>query len=140
MNRERAKELLPIIQAYAEGKEIQTRKHEGYDWCRADCPDFYDNIQYRIKPEPPAPKYRPFNADELPLLVGYTLRNKSSGHIELVRAYSPSRHTVLLSGSACYSATELLTWWVIQEVDRQKPQVGGLNAVTERPCGVLEDA
>ena len=61
MTREQAKRLLPIIQAFAEGKTIQ--QTDGYDWYDLDDPDFMANsISYRIKPEP---KYRPFkNVDE----------------------------------------------------------------------------
>ena len=61
MTREEAKELLPIIQAFAEGKAIQ--QTDGYDWYDLDDPDFMANGNYyRIKPET---KYRPFkNADE----------------------------------------------------------------------------
>lgn len=62
MNREQAKELLPIIQAFAEGKTILVQ--EDIDWrYLSDDADFNLNpLRYRIKPEP---KYRPFtNADE----------------------------------------------------------------------------
>lgn len=62
MNREQAKKILPIIQAFAEGKTIQIR--EDIDWCYlGNEADFNLSPQrYRIKPEP---KYRPFtNADE----------------------------------------------------------------------------
>lgn len=61
MTREEAKELLPIIQAFAEGKAIQ--QTDGYDWYDLDDPDFMaSGSSYRIKPEP---KYRPFkNAEE----------------------------------------------------------------------------
>ena len=56
MNRNQAKELLPFIQAFAEGKEIQ--QTDGYDWYDLDDPDFMANgNSYRIKP---GPKYRPF--------------------------------------------------------------------------------
>lgn len=62
MNREQAKELLPIIKAFAEGKTIQVQ--EGIDWCYLrNNADFNLNPSiYRIKP---SPKYRPFaNAEE----------------------------------------------------------------------------
>jgi hypothetical protein len=54
MNRERARELLPIIQAFAEGKEIQDAFiDEGTVWCDNDSPDFNnDSLIFRIKPEP----------------------------------------------------------------------------------------
>ena len=56
MTREEAKQLLPFIQAFAEGKEIQ--QTDGYDWYDLDDPDFMANgNSYRIKP---GPKYRPF--------------------------------------------------------------------------------
>lgn len=61
MDRNQAKQLLPIIQAFAEGKEIQ--ETDGYEWYDLDDPDFMSNSNsYRIKPES---KYRPFaNAEE----------------------------------------------------------------------------
>ena len=53
MNRERAKELLPIIQAYAEGKKLQY-KVVGYDdWHDVDDEDGINEdirYEYRIKP------------------------------------------------------------------------------------------
>ena len=61
MNRIQAKELLPIIQAFAEGKTILVQ--DGIDWCYlSNESDFNLNPQrYRIKPEP---KYRPFKDAE----------------------------------------------------------------------------
>ena len=69
MNREKAKVLLPIIQAFSEGKQIQWLKPDSDEWIDVvggDNVDFDDlaesNVAYRIKPEP---KYRPFkNAEE----------------------------------------------------------------------------
>ena len=59
MNRERAKELLPIIQAFAEGKDIQFRYYkEGYEWADMRKDDRFtatfpaEDYEYRIKPEP----------------------------------------------------------------------------------------
>lgn len=60
MNRNQAKELLPIIQAFAEGEEIQ--ETDGYEWHDLDDPDFMANSNsYRIKPKL---KYRPFKNGE----------------------------------------------------------------------------
>ena len=69
MNREKAKYILPIIQAFSEGKTIQWLKPDSDEWIDVvggDNVDFEDltefNVAYRIKPEP---KYRPFkNAEE----------------------------------------------------------------------------
>lgn len=57
MTREEAKEILPIIKAYSEGKTIQLQK-EDCSWIVLNKPNFTSApIRYRIKPES---KYRPF--------------------------------------------------------------------------------
>ena len=64
MTREEAKQLLPIIQAFAEGKAIESRCIKGYKslWYDDEDPSFDNDLEYRLKPEP---KYRPFaNAEE----------------------------------------------------------------------------
>ena len=67
MNRQQAKELLPIIQAFAEGKIIQSRRINGM-WLDLEMKTALNIIslidepqKYRIKPEP---KYRPFKNKE----------------------------------------------------------------------------
>lgn len=55
MTRERAKQLLPIIQAYAEGKKIQFCDAANC-WLVVDEPSFADKYDYRIEPEPPKPR------------------------------------------------------------------------------------
>lgn len=60
MTREEAKELLPIIQAFAEGKTIEYRESGGA-WKVAHTPTWSSCLSYRIKPEP---KYRPFKTQE----------------------------------------------------------------------------
>lgn len=60
MTREEAKELMPIMQAYAEGRTIQFL--DGGKWLDLCESDFYESPErYRIKPEP---KYRPFKTKE----------------------------------------------------------------------------
>lgn len=63
MNRKEATKLLPIIQAYAEGKEIEIFDKTTKMWKTVMLPLFdCDSSSYRIKPES---KYRPFkNAEE----------------------------------------------------------------------------
>lgn len=52
MNRERAKELAPIMAAYGEGKTIQY-KYLGSDcWVDWEKPNFTNVGAYRVKPEP----------------------------------------------------------------------------------------
>lgn len=74
MNRKEAAELLPIIQAFAEGKVIECRtkpssikgKDITNDWTEMKDITYWSNIEYRIKPDSKAKaKYRPFaNAEE----------------------------------------------------------------------------
>lgn len=62
MTREEAKTMLPIIQAYAEGKEIEIFDKTTKMWKTAMLPHFdCDSKNYRIKPEP---KCRPFEDTE----------------------------------------------------------------------------
>ena len=62
MDRNQAKALLPIIQAYAEGKEIEFFDCTKKMWETAILPHFdCDSIFYRIKPET---TYRPFKDAE----------------------------------------------------------------------------
>ena len=76
MDRNQAKEFYPILQAFAEGKTIETRMKPTADnngvtkdgWYEFNCwtemkeLEYRVNVEYRIKPEP---KYRPFsNAEE----------------------------------------------------------------------------
>lgn len=63
MTRKEAKDLLPIIQAFAEGKEIEgLYKGTKSPWFKIKDMDFNGGIIFRIKPEQ---KYRPFkNAEE----------------------------------------------------------------------------
>ena len=63
MNRKEAKELMPIIQAFAEGKAIESRCIKGDKslWYDDEDPSFDDDLEYRIKPEQ---KYLPFKDAE----------------------------------------------------------------------------
>ena len=61
MTREEVKEMLPVLQAYAEGKEIESLVNGKYYRVLEIC-NGMNPKDYRIKPEP---KYRPFiNAKE----------------------------------------------------------------------------
>ena len=63
MNRKEAKELLPIIQAFAEGKEIESRCIKGDKslWYDDEDPSFDNDLEYRIKPQT---NYRQFKDAE----------------------------------------------------------------------------
>lgn len=63
MDRNQAKELLPIIKAFSEGKVIESRCIKGDTslWYDEEGPSFDEDYEYRIKPEP---TYRPFKDAE----------------------------------------------------------------------------
>lgn len=65
MNRKEAAKLLPIIKAFAEGKDIEYRtKGFNENWKKVTQISelSFKSFEYRVKPEP---KYRPFaNAEE----------------------------------------------------------------------------
>lgn len=70
MTREQTKEFYPILQAFAEGRVIECRTKPSSlkgtdipnDWTEIKEIEYWNNIEYRIKPEQ---KYRPFaNAEE----------------------------------------------------------------------------
>lgn len=69
MDRNQAKEFYPILQVFAEGKAIECRTKPSAvkgisvpnDWTEIKEIGYWDNIEYRIKPEP---KYRPFKDAE----------------------------------------------------------------------------
>lgn len=61
MNRQEAREILPIIQAFAEGKTIEYQNVHR-KWIEVKNPSFSEHYtEYRIKTEP---KYRPFKDSE----------------------------------------------------------------------------
>jgi len=51
MNREEVRELLPIMQAFAEGKNIQYFSFEKI-WTDVVTPSFVSSSKWRVKPEP----------------------------------------------------------------------------------------
>ena len=69
MTREEAKEFYPILQAFAEGRVIESRTKPSTvkgtdvpnDWTEMKEIEFWNNTEYRIKPES---KYRPFKDAE----------------------------------------------------------------------------
>lgn len=75
MTREEATEFCPFLQAFAEGKIIETRRKptadnngvtkdgwfEFNDWTEMKELEYWVNVDYRIKPEP---KFRPFKDAE----------------------------------------------------------------------------
>ena len=59
MTREEVKEMLPVLQAFVDGKTIESRCIKGDKslWYDDEDPSFDNDLEYRIKPET---NYRPF--------------------------------------------------------------------------------
>ena len=88
MTREEAKQLLPIIQAYIEGKQIQQLSNKWKDVNELSIDCLLNNPElYRIKLEP---KYRPFkgaeecwNEMQKHHPFGW-IKDKNDGHLTLI--------------------------------------------------------
>ena len=108
MNRNQAKALLPIIQAYAEGKAIESRCIKGDKslWYNDEDPSFDDDFEYRLKPDP---KYRPFkDAEECwqEMLKHHPLgwvKDKQDGHYVLITCVNDDTCGMSLNGNAAWS-------------------------------------
>ena len=98
MTRNEVKELLPIMQAFAEGKTIEERIIGNDNWIETDeiyggrNNDYDYRVNYRVKP---TPKYRPFaNAQECleemkkHQSFGWVKDKYSFCHIEMIAANS----------------------------------------------------
>ena len=89
MTREEAKQLLPIIQAFAEGEIIECRTKPGTisagipnEWTEIKEIGFWNGIEYRIKLKP---KYRSFkNAEEC---LAEMLKHQPFGWIKCEEGY-----------------------------------------------------
>ena len=112
MTREETKKLLPIMQAFAEGKTIQVRINNDSSWTnlldnKLEISNLYE---YRIKPEP---KYRPFKNQEecwnemhKHSNFGWIKGNVTGEYKQIVRIYNYNAELIFnigYNGSADYS-------------------------------------
>lgn len=139
MNRNQAEEFFPIIQAFAEGKIIETREKPTADnngvtkdgwsefngWTEMKELEYLANVDYRIKPKSKPEfesKYRPFaNREECFNEVfnhGAWLRFKNSGNISRITDIGTS---VIIGGE-----------WMSYEEALKEVEF----AVNKRPFGV----
>jgi hypothetical protein len=113
MNIEQTKEAIRVMQAFADGKEVE---HWYYEmWVKIHVPRWdWGNTEYRIKP---TPTFRPWTSDEVPL--GAIMRTKG------------------LEGRCIIIDTETSddrSYWLNA---REHSTDGGK---TWHPCGVMEEA
>ena len=104
---------MPIIQAFAEGKAIESRCIKGDKslWYDDEDPSFDDDLEYRIKPEP---TYRPFkDAEECWLEMqkhqpfGW-VKDKKDGHHALITAVDDDTCGMSLNGNAAWSLSGIM--------------------------------
>lgn len=83
MDRAQAKKMLPFIQAFAEGKEIQIKSPTNSNiWVTKDTCVFEGNPEYyRVKPES---KLVPFTIEDAPSLIGQVIKWKDSSAFFLI--------------------------------------------------------
>lgn len=120
MTREEAKAFYPILQAFAEGKVIETRTDPNVvgkgledmnDWTEMNEIEHWNNIQYRVKPEP---TYRPFkNAEECwqELLkhqpFGW-IKGKEGEHHSLITSIIADEEEVYINGISGFVLDEIM--------------------------------
>ena len=115
MTREQTIEAIRVMQAFADGKEVEYERPDGI-WMLINRPLWDWNTQeYRIKP---TATLRPWTADEVPL--GAVMRHKTD----------VSYRSLIGSTSNENARSEWLK-------DREHSTDGGKNWL---PCGVVEEA
>ena len=109
-----------IIDAWQEGKQIQSSRKNKEEWCddavRLGSFDF-NNYKFRIKPEP---KCRPYNAEELMQLKGKWLKNKYNVLVAVSEIHADK---IMLGACGFKTPNTLLDFWTHEDGS---------------PCGVEE--
>lgn len=113
MDRNQSKKLLPIIQAYAEGKTIQSRCIKGDTslWYDDEDPSFDDDFEYRIKPEP---KYRPLKDakecwQEMSKHQPFGwIKGKEGEHYSLITSIIANEEEVYINGISGFVLDEIM--------------------------------
>lgn len=111
MTRKEVKEMLPVFQAYAEGKEIESLVNGKYYRVLEIC-NGMNPKDYRIKPEP---KYRPFkDAEECWTEMlkhqpfGWVKDKKDVHHRVLITAVDDDTCGMSLNGNAAWSLSGIM--------------------------------
>ena len=128
MTREEAKELLPIMQAFAEGKTIEYREYDG-EWKIAHTPTWSSRLFYRIKPES---KYRPFhNVEEC---WNEMLKHQPFGWLKAKESKS-----VALIGNVCQDKEVLIIWALNHETNYASDLFNDWFFADGTPFGIKEE-
>ncbi len=129
MNSKQIKEMLPVLQAFADGKQIQFR-HKGKDWRDGDSFGFYEDADYRIKPQP---TLRPWKPEEVP--IGALIRGSCYG-VRVILGYGRTAtgvhdYVLYVGGESNVTGDGLQVCFECRE---HSLDLG----VTWLPCGVME--
>ena len=77
------KEMIEVMQAYVDGKEIEyTNKNSPMDWLKTKDPLWdWNASDYRVKQ---APEYVPFTFEDAEQLIGKVVKSKDENWIEMI--------------------------------------------------------
>ena len=122
MNRQQAKKLLPIIEAFANGKQIQTIAQVTSDekcmWVDTNEPHFETASKFRVKPER---VYRPFqNAEEcwqemLKHQPFGWIKDKEDGTYVMVTKVSDGRDDMAINGNYNWRLDGILEYFTFAD-------------------------
>ena len=142
MKQHEAKQFLPIIQAWADGKAIQSRETDADSWSdviTGEINTFYAAKHFRIKP---TPKLRAWTISEVPLGAKFRCRDKE---LKIVGAGEAGHKT--FRADALFLSYHPDNWYpgnyfYLQDciTSDSKPEHSLDGGKTWLPCGVMEDA
>jgi len=131
MTREQAKkilELLPVIKAFADGKDIEYEYPEDC-WVKVTIPFFDNSLNWRVAPEPLPKKLREWKPKEVPLDAWYTSKTDASRAMHKTQfTYMSNGQRYIILRDTDYSTNDLLRHWM-HSLNQGK---------TWFPCGVEE--
>jgi hypothetical protein len=92
------KEKIAVMQAAAEGKNIQSRFCESDDYTNDDTGIFnWQSFDYRVKPEPEPKRYRPYTLEELKGIIGKTVMSKDESTHGIITGVANFNSDILMS-------------------------------------------
>ena len=130
MTREQAKkilELLPVIKAFADGKDIEYEYPEDC-WVKVTNPFFDTNLNWRVAPEPPTKKLRAWRAEEVPIDAWYAPIEALHKMHKTQFTYMSNGQRYIILRDTDYRTNILKDYWM-HSLDQGK---------TWLPCGVME--
>ncbi len=131
--REYAKANRHIGEAWEDGKTVQFRRvgmgKDWHDYEDRERPIFLaQEYEWRIKPEPPQPKFRAWKPEEVP--VGAVIRPRNErGHSWIISGYSINNGTIAIGQASERTVNEFLT----RDYEYKWPHE---DDTKWRPCGV----